>query len=84
MSSTMTIRLDDEIKDRLDELAKATHRTKSFLAAEAIQNYVVLNEWQIQEIQSAIKEADAGDFADEGDVNNIFNKWSSSGNQVAK
>jgi predicted transcriptional regulator len=84
MSSTMTIRLDDEIKDRLDELAEATHRTKSFLAAEAIQNYVVLNEWQIQEIQSAIKEADAGDFADEDDVNNIFNKWSSSGNQVVK
>ena len=79
MSSTMTIRLDDEIKNRLDELAEATHRTKSFLAAEAIHNYVVLNEWQIHEIQDAIKEADAGDFANEGDVNSIFEKWSASG-----
>lgn len=80
MSSTMTIRLDDRIKNRLDELAIATHRTKSFLAAEAIHNYVVLNEWQIQEIQDAIKEADAGDFANEDDVNKIFDKWSASGN----
>jgi len=80
MSSTMTIRLDDGIKNRLDELAEATHRTKSFLAAEAIHNYVVLNEWQIQEIQDAINEADAGDFANEDDVNKIFDKWSASEN----
>ena len=79
MSSTMTIRLDEKIKDRLDELANATHRTKSFLAAEAIHNYVVLNEWQIHEVQDAIKEADAGDFAKDEDVNNLFDKWMNDG-----
>ncbi len=79
MSSTMTIRLDDEIKNRLDELAEATHRTKSFLAAEAIQNYVELNEWQIQEIQAAIKEADRGEFASDEEVNNVFDKWIKNG-----
>ena len=79
MSSTMTIRLDEKIKDRLNELANATHRTKSFLAAEAIRNYVVLNEWQIHEVQDAIKEADAGDFAKDEDVNNLFDKWMNDG-----
>jgi len=36
MSTTMTIRLNDDVKDRLDVLAGATRRSKSFLAAEAI------------------------------------------------
>ena len=36
MSSTMTIRLEDGIKNRLDQLANVTQRSKSFLAAEAI------------------------------------------------
>ncbi|RKZ93820.1 MAG: CopG family transcriptional regulator [Gammaproteobacteria bacterium] len=79
MSSTMTIRLDDGIKKRLDVLAEATHRTKSFLAAEAIQNYVELNEWQIQEILAAIEEADRGEFASDEEVNSVFNKWIKNG-----
>jgi predicted transcriptional regulator len=38
MSSTMTIRLEDSVKNRLDQLASVTQRSKSFLAAEA-QDY---------------------------------------------
>ena len=79
MSSTMTIRLDDSIKNRLENLATATHRTKSFLASEAIQKYIEVNEWQIQEIQAAIEEADRGEFATEKEVNNIFDKWTKNG-----
>lgn len=80
MSSTMTIRLDDTIKNRLDRLAQATHRTKSFLAAEAIQKYLEVNEWQIQEISAALQEADAGDFASKEEVNSVFDKWTQNGN----
>lgn len=75
MTSTMTIRLDDEMKNRLEQLAKATHRTKSFLAAEAIQKYIEVNEWQIQEIQAALNEADKGEFASDDEVNGVFDKW---------
>jgi RHH-type rel operon transcriptional repressor/antitoxin RelB len=75
MSTTMTIRLEDEIRDRLDVLAEATQRSKSFLAAEAIRAYVESNEWQISEIQAALKEADAGDFASDKDVADLAKKW---------
>ena len=75
MSTTMTIRLEDEIRDRLDVLAEATQRSKSFLAAEAIRVYVESNEWQIGEIQAALKEADAGDFASDKDVADLAKKW---------
>ena len=74
-STTMTIRLTPELKSRLDQLAEATHRSKSFLAAEAIREFIELNEWQIKEINEAIKEADAGEFASNDEVKAVFTRW---------
>jgi RHH-type transcriptional regulator, rel operon repressor / antitoxin RelB len=71
----MTIRLTDEVKDRLETLATVTQRNKSFLAAEAIREYLENNEWQIDEIQVALNEADAGDFASDKDVAALAKKW---------
>lgn len=76
MSTTMTIRLDPELKRRLDQLAQATQRSKSFLAAQALRDFIELNEWQIQEITDAIKEADNGDFAGNKEVDQFIAKWS--------
>jgi len=75
MSTTMTIRLEDEVKDRLDRLAESTQRSKSFLAAEAIREFVENNEWQIAEIRAAVKEANAGDFASDKEVDALTRKW---------
>ena len=75
MSATMTIRLEPALKQRLDQLAEATQRSKSFLAAQAIREFVDLNEWQIQEIRSAIAEADRGDFASDDLVEDVLSKW---------
>lgn len=75
MSTTMTLRLEDDVKARLDKLADATQRSKSFLAAEAIREYVENNEWQIREIKAALKEANAGDFASDAEVAALARKW---------
>ena len=75
MSTTMTIRLDDDLKEQLDQLAASTQRSKSFLAAEAIREFIELNQWQIKEIQQAINEADQGKFASESEVEQTFEKW---------
>lgn len=75
MSTTMTIRLADEVRDRLDRLAESTQRSKSFLAAEAIREFVENNEWQIAEIRAALKEANAGDFASDKDLAAVARKW---------
>jgi RHH-type transcriptional regulator, rel operon repressor / antitoxin RelB len=48
-STTMTIRLDNQLKIKLENLAEAMHRTKSMLAVEAITEFVKLQEWQISE-----------------------------------
>jgi RHH-type rel operon transcriptional repressor/antitoxin RelB len=78
-STTMTIRLEPELKSRLDKLSAATRRSKSFLAAEAVREFIEINEWQIEEMKEAVKEADAGDFASEREVQAVFNKWGVNG-----
>ena len=75
MSTTMTIRLEADTKERLERLAEATHRSKSFLAAEAIRQYVETNDWQVEETVAALAEANAGDFASEDDVRAVARKW---------
>jgi RHH-type rel operon transcriptional repressor/antitoxin RelB len=75
MSTTMTVRPEDDVKDRFDVLAEATQRSKSFLAAQAIRAYVENNEWQIGQIQAALKEADADDFAADKDVAVFAEQW---------
>jgi len=78
-STTMTIRLEPELKSRLDKISAATHRSRSFLAAEAVREFIELNEWQIEEIKDAVKEADAGDFASDQEVHAVFSKWAVDG-----
>ncbi len=82
MSDVMTIRVDGETRERLEKLSRSTARTKSFLAAEAIRAYLDVNEWQIQEIEAGLQEADAGDFASESEVQAVFTKWRGSGSSV--
>ena len=76
MSTTMTVRLSDQVRDRLDRLAVATQRTRSYLAAEAISEYIDRTEWQVAETRLALLEADAGAFASEEDVSALARKWS--------
>ena len=75
MSATMTIRLEPALKKRLEQLAESTQRSRSFLAVQAIREFVELNEWQIQEIRSALAEADRDDFASGELVKDVFGKW---------
>jgi RHH-type rel operon transcriptional repressor/antitoxin RelB len=73
--SVMSLRLPDEIADTLTNLSKATGRSKSFLAVDALREYLAREAWQIEEIQKALIEADAGDFATPEEVNAIADKW---------
>ena len=75
MSTTMTIRLESKLKGKLNKLAEITNRSKSFLAAEAIRDFIEINHWQLQEIKEAIKEADNGEFASEEAQKKTLNKW---------
>ncbi len=76
-STVLTLRINSDAKDKLDKLASATHRSKSFLAAEAINRYLEIEVWQISEIELALAEADAGDFASDAQLELLATKYAS-------
>jgi RHH-type transcriptional regulator, rel operon repressor / antitoxin RelB len=74
-SSVLTLRLDSKLKKQLDRLSKAMDRSRSFVAAQAIQEFVTLNEWQIGEIKKALVEADRGELASDEEVQQTVKRW---------
>ena len=74
-STVVTLRLKRDLRKQLDRLAKATERSRSFLAGEAIREYVALNQWQIEETHRALEEADRGEFASEEQVRRAVRRW---------
>ena len=54
------MRLDYATKARLQKLAKSTGRGRAFRAAEAIQEYLDINEWQVAGIVGAIASLERG------------------------
>ena len=73
--TSMSMRLPDELATQLGALAEATGRTKSFLAIQAIQDFVDREAWQIAEIKQGLLEADAGDFATDEEMAALDAKW---------
>lgn len=76
-SSTFTVRVDTTAKKRLEKLAKNTGRSRSFLAAEAINEYLDVNEWQVAGIKEAIASADRSELISHDQVQAWVNSWDS-------
>jgi len=73
-TTTLTVRVREELAERLQRLAAATDRSRSYLAAEAIEEYVALQEWQVEAIVEGIAAADRGDGADLAEVRAAWEK----------
>jgi RHH-type transcriptional regulator, rel operon repressor / antitoxin RelB len=58
-AATVSIRPD--LVAELDKLADATGRSRSALAEEALAEYLDVQRWQIEGIEQAIRDADAGE-----------------------
>lgn len=59
-SGTLSIRLPSNVKDDLGRLARATKRTRSFLAAEAVEAYVAREMEIVAGIQRGLDDMRAG------------------------
>ena len=69
-TAMLTSRITPETNNRLQRLAQTTQRSKSYLTEQALEQYLDLNEWQINGINAAIDKADRNDtvFVDHGQV----------------
>jgi RHH-type transcriptional regulator, rel operon repressor / antitoxin RelB len=73
--SAFTLRVDTAAKKRLEKLAKNTGRSRSFLAAEAISEYLDANEWQVAGIKRAIQSMDSGAGVSHSEVRKWVSSW---------
>ena len=72
MAATITIRLTDEAKEKLEVIGKALDRSRSYLIQHAVEDLIAQYEWQLREIEEGIKDADAGRFLRHED---LLKKW---------
>ena len=76
-TATFTVRVDTGAKKRLERLAKSTGRSRSFLAAEAINEYLEVNEWQVAGIRRAIASLDRREGIPQHVVKDWVASWGS-------
>ncbi len=74
-TEAFTIRADSKKVKKLDQLANKLDRSRNYLVNQAIEQYLDLNAWQIQQIKNGIKAADEGRFVGDAEMERIFNKY---------
>jgi predicted transcriptional regulator len=65
---TTSVRLDEEILERVGRMAEAMDRPRAWLMAHAIKKFVEQEEWFIREVEQGIAAADEGRLRDHTDV----------------
>ena len=75
MTTTLSVRIDVQTRQRLEALAKRSRRSKSFLAAEAIAAYVETESWQLDEIAAGLDDFDQGRTVDHDAVAGWLRSW---------
>lgn len=73
-STIVTVRVSPKVAKRLEKLAESMDRSKSYIAAEAIEEYLDLHEWQIKAIEDGIAAADRGELIPWEEVKKYWEK----------
>ncbi|MDR3566642.1 MAG: ribbon-helix-helix protein, CopG family [Syntrophobacteraceae bacterium] len=60
-TTTITIRTDPELAEKIAAIAKATDRSRNWVIEQALKQYVETQMWQIEGIKTAIASLDSGE-----------------------
>lgn len=82
---TISVRVSPSERAQLEQLSKATGRTKSYLAAQAINDYLALQAWQIEAIQEGVEAAEQPNavFVTHDEVSTWLQSWGTENEQDA-
>jgi predicted transcriptional regulator len=76
-SSTLSVRVAAGDKDRLEKLAESTGRSRSFLAADAIREYLDAHEWQVAGVRAALQSLESNGGVAHEQVKDWVESWDS-------
>ena len=74
-TTTVTVRIPTRLKNRLNKLADATARSRSWVAAHELELYVEEQEWQVAEIRKGIEDLNAGRVVSHEKVSRWLRSW---------
>ena len=74
-STLISVRVSNDIAQRLAELADATERSKSYLMEQALEEFIALQEWQVKAIQQGTRQADTGKLAVHKEALKMLGRW---------
>ena len=74
MDKTVSFRTHSKKVQALDALASVYDRDRSYLLNEAVDNYLDLQQYHVELIEKGIRQADAGELVDHGDVEKMVAK----------
>jgi len=69
---TMTVRLEPETRDALDAIAATLDRDRCYVVNQALAAYVETHRWRVEHIQKGLREANAGKFVSQANVNKVI------------
>ena len=64
LNQLLSVRVSEKVVERLEKLSKAMDRSRSYIAVEAIEEYLDLHEWQIKGIQAGLRDIENGKVID--------------------
>ena len=76
--SITSVRLNDDIENPLESLAKKFDRSKSYLINQAVREFIArqsVDDLRWEETLEAIESVNRGELIDESDVNAWLNSW---------
>ena len=73
--SQVSVRLPIELKDQMEMYAQLTGRTKSYVAVEALTEYLAWRIPQVADLKEAVAAAERGEFATDEEMNATFAKY---------
>ena len=74
-TSVLSVRLPGELAGRLENLAKSTDRSISYLAVCAVEEYLAVQEWQVKAIQEGIAATEKGEVVRHVEALKELNRW---------
>jgi len=69
---TLTVRIEPETRRALDAIAEALDRDRSYVVNDALSAYVETHRWQAEHIRQGLREAEAGKFVPEKNVQKVL------------
>ena len=74
-STLISARVSDSLAKRLQNLALEMHRSKSYLAAQAIEEFVELQEYHVKAIKEGIEAVERGETVSHDQAVAVLKNW---------